>query len=77
MNSEFSDNGHLQYYVGPRCGGKKEKKEKILGGLTTKKKLKLLKGLSKNLSSSFSELGFSLDLQEGLGIQVENNLISV
>ncbi|KAF3456431.1 hypothetical protein FNV43_RR01081 [Rhamnella rubrinervis] len=76
MNSAFSDNGHLQYYVGPRCGVKEEKKDKILGGVTTKKKLKLLKGLSKNLPSSFSELGFPLDLQEGLATEVENKLIS-
>lgn len=55
MKTEFSDQGHIRYYekVGqsqtPRCGGKKKKEkveEKASGGLSTKKKLELLKALS-------------------------------
>ncbi|XP_022138132.1 diacylglycerol O-acyltransferase 3, cytosolic [Momordica charantia] len=44
MNSRF---GHLQYYVGPRCHGKlKKEKEEV------KRKLKLLRGLSGELSAA-------------------------
>lgn len=79
VNSGFSDNGHLEYYASPRCGGggKKEKKDETLGGLATKKNLKLLEGLSSRLSSSFPELGFSMDLHEGLAAGAKNKLISV
>ncbi|KAJ7955341.1 Diacylglycerol acyltransferase [Quillaja saponaria] len=61
--SGFCDNGHLQYYnvSQPRCGGDKDK-QKGSAVLTTKKKLKLLKGFSKGLSM-FSELGLTLDPQ--------------
>lgn len=52
MDSGFCDEGHLQYYQDRKKGAP------VL--LTTKKKLKLLKGLSKN-ASLFSELGFALD----------------
>lgn len=70
LNSGFCDDGHVQYYhVGPRCGFKKEKE--------IKKKLKLLKGLSKDLSAS-SQMGFGpLDYQKGLVAQFQEKLISV
>ncbi|GKV10461.1 hypothetical protein SLEP1_g21818 [Rubroshorea leprosula] len=49
----FRDKGHMMYYNGSsRCGEKKE----------IKRKLKLLKGLSKDLSM-FSNLGFAEDPQ--------------
>ncbi|ONI27751.1 hypothetical protein PRUPE_1G103600 [Prunus persica] len=69
LNSGFCDDGHVQYYhVGPRCGFKKEKE--------IKKKLKLLKGLSKDLSAS-SQMGFGpLDYQKGLVAQFQEKLIS-
>ncbi|KAK7243363.1 hypothetical protein RIF29_38156 [Crotalaria pallida] len=58
-SSSFCDEGHLQYYAPPICGGK----EKGPAVLSVKKKLKLLKGLSKDLSM-FSRLGFHLDPQK-------------
>lgn len=64
MDSGFRDNGHLQYYQAsspPRCGGKDKQKGSAV--LTTKKKLKLFKGLSDGLSMA-SELGFSLDSEK-------------
>lgn len=69
-NYGFCDDGHVQYYhVGPRCGCKKEKE--------IKKKLKLLKGLSKDLSAS-SQMGVGpLDSQKGLVAQFQGKLISV
>ncbi|KAG6582142.1 Diacylglycerol O-acyltransferase 3, cytosolic [Cucurbita argyrosperma subsp. argyrosperma] len=51
-SSRFSDNGHLRYYVGPNCQGRRLKKEKE----AVKKKLKLLKGLS-GYSSTDHESG--------------------
>ncbi|XP_010271032.1 PREDICTED: uncharacterized protein LOC104607168 [Nelumbo nucifera] len=60
-SSGFSDNGHLQYYVSPRCARNKrekvKKKEKDSEMATIKRKLKLIKGLSKNLSM-FSQMDF-------------------
>lgn len=69
-NYGFCDDGHVQcYHVGPRCGCKKEKE--------IKKKLKLLKGLSKDLSAS-SQMGVGpLDSQKGLVAQFQGKLISV
>ncbi|XP_050117939.1 diacylglycerol O-acyltransferase 3-like isoform X1 [Malus sylvestris] len=71
LNSGFSEDGHLQYYQGgPMCGGMKEKAKEI------KKKVKLLKGLSKNLAA-YSQMGFGpLDSQEGLVDQLQGKLIS-
>ncbi|KAJ7980481.1 Diacylglycerol acyltransferase [Quillaja saponaria] len=77
MGSGFCDNGHLQYYQvsQPRCGGEKDKK-KVSGVLTNKKKLKLLKGLSKGLST-FSELGLASDPQNRTLLdEVQGNLSS-
>ncbi|KAM1464134.1 hypothetical protein ACFXTO_043837 [Malus domestica] len=62
---------HVQYYqAGPTCGGMKEKAKEI------KKKVKLLKGLSKNLAVH-SQIGFKpLDSQEGLVDQLQGKMIS-
>lgn len=83
LDSGFSDNAHIQYYVGPICGEKTKKKEKkkdkvlVLGALPTKKKLKLLRGFANSLSK-LSELGFGLDdLQEGLAADIGNKLTPV
>lgn len=77
MNPGFCDSGHLQYYyVGPRCGGKKEKEKEKGSALTAKKKLKLLKGLTKDLSK-FSDMGFGLDSDDGLVAQVQRKAMSV
>ncbi|XP_061354701.1 diacylglycerol O-acyltransferase 3-1 [Gastrolobium bilobum] len=51
MDSGFCDEGHLRYYQGTKKGS---------DVITTKKKLKLLKGLSNGLTL-FPELGFALD----------------
>lgn len=71
----FEDNGHLDYYM--VCGeGKKGKKG--WNGVSTKKKMKLLKGLTENLSM-FSELGFGVELNcgdEGLGGEDKSKMIS-
>lgn len=78
MDSAFCDDGHLRYYqasTSPRCGGR----EKQMGSavLTTKKKLKLLKGLSESLKM-VSELGFPLDSeQRALLDEVQGKLTSV
>ncbi|MCL7045728.1 hypothetical protein MKW94_030009 [Papaver nudicaule] len=71
--SVFSDNGHLQYYVSPPMSGlkNKEKKEKKNPEMVIiKKKLKLVKGLSKNLSM-FESMGFGLEMENGLISQVK------
>ncbi|KAM0008026.1 putative diacylglycerol O-acyltransferase [Helianthus debilis subsp. tardiflorus] len=75
---EYSDKGHLKYYEGTRMAVKeKEKDEMVLKKKDMKKKLKLLKGLSKNLNT-FSEMGFCLDQDDGdgLGQQVKGKMIS-
>lgn len=71
LNSGFSDDGHLQYYqAGSMCGGMKEKEKEI------KKKVKLLKGLSKDLAA-YSQMGFGpFGSQEGLVAQLQGKLIS-
>ncbi|KAM1550643.1 hypothetical protein PS1_043417 [Malus domestica] len=62
---------HVQFYqAGPTCGGTNEKAKEI------KKKVKLLKGLSKNLAV-YSQIGFEpLDSQEGLVNQLQGKMIS-
>ncbi|XP_028760027.1 diacylglycerol O-acyltransferase 3 [Neltuma alba] len=62
-DSGFSDNGHLQYYKAstPRCGVRDKQQGSAV--LTAKKKMKLLKGLSKGLLMA-SELGFYLDTEK-------------
>ncbi|KAD4385149.1 hypothetical protein R6Q59_010700 [Mikania micrantha] len=71
VSDEFSDKSHLQYYYEPVMAvGEIGLKKKDV-----KKKLKLLKGLSKNLSD-FSEMGFCLNLDNGLDQQVKGQMIS-
>lgn len=86
LSSVFCDQGHLQYYnsnsaaselmVKTRISGKQEKATKDKSPKKLKKKqLKLLKGLSKDLST-FSQMGFGLD-SEGLVDQIKGNMITV
>lgn len=70
---EFSDKSHLQYYNGPKMAVKE--KEIASKKKDMKKKLKLLKGLSKNLST-FSDMGFGLNPDDGLDHQVKGQMIS-
>ncbi|KAL4579184.1 hypothetical protein LXL04_015321 [Taraxacum kok-saghyz] len=70
---EFSDKSHLQYYNGPKMAVKE--KEVAAKKKDMKKKLKLLKGLSKNLSI-FSDIGFGLNPADGLDHQVKGQMIS-
>lgn len=81
MDSGFCEKGHLQYYhVGPRCAEKKEKEKdkcSALGSaLTSKKKLKLFKGLAEDLSK-FSDMGFGLDSENGLADGLQQKVLSV
>ncbi|KAL5723623.1 hypothetical protein ACHQM5_006999 [Ranunculus cassubicifolius] len=69
----FTDSGHLQYYVSPKAGLKKEKKKSEIAVL--KKKLKLVKGMSKDLLR-FSSMGFGLDIEDGLITEVKEKKIS-
>ncbi|XP_076933367.1 diacylglycerol O-acyltransferase 3-like [Bidens hawaiensis] len=62
VSGEYSDKGHLQYY-------ERVKKKEV------KKKLKVLKGLSKNLNT-FNQVGFCLDPGCGLDQQVKGKMIS-
>ncbi|XP_057476128.1 diacylglycerol O-acyltransferase 3-like [Actinidia eriantha] len=79
----FSDKAHLQYdsttppQIQIRCGAKlKEKDTPKANKKNVKKRLKLLKGLSKDLST-FSHLGFGLDPHDhGLLDQVKGQMIS-
>ncbi|XP_068663529.1 diacylglycerol O-acyltransferase 3 [Aristolochia californica] len=71
-SSAFADEDHLRYYGSPICGGKKEKKDKESKSI--KKKLKLLKGLSKDLSA-FSGIGFGLEENAGMVGEVKGKLI--
>lgn len=80
--SGFCDNGHLEYYNGPTttstCSAAGRNDKEITSKKkkkTMKKKLKLLKGLSKNLST-FSDMGFGLDPDHGLADQVKGKMIS-
>nr|XP_043640202.1 diacylglycerol O-acyltransferase 3 [Erigeron canadensis] len=68
----FVDKSHLEYYNnGPKMAVKEKDVKKEM-----KKKLKVLKGLSKNLST-FSELGFCLNVDSGLlDQQVKGQMIS-
>lgn len=86
LSSVFCDQGHLQYYnsnsaaselmVKTRISGKQEKATKDKSPKKLKKKqLKLLKGLSKDLST-FYQMGFGLG-SEGLVDQIKGNMITV
>lgn len=70
---QFSDKSHLQYYSSPKMAVKE--KEVASKKKEVKKKLKLLKGLSKNLST-FSDMGFGLNPDDGLDHQVKGQMIS-
>ncbi|KAF8399620.1 hypothetical protein HHK36_015489 [Tetracentron sinense] len=67
----FSDDGYLQYYVTPRSGGKKKKGLKMV---TVKKRLKLIKGLSRDLSM-FYGMGFGVETEDGLIGEVKGKMI--
>ncbi|KAI3869439.1 hypothetical protein MKW92_049762 [Papaver armeniacum] len=69
-SSAFLENGHLQYYVSPQMSGLKNKEKKNLEMGIIKKKLKLVKVLSKNLSM-FESMGFGLEMESGLISQVK------
>ncbi|KAK6154751.1 hypothetical protein DH2020_008999 [Rehmannia glutinosa] len=91
ISSVFCDQGHVKYYssnfgvssaTGAETGmmttisGKKEKTTKDKSPKKMKKKqLKLLKGLSRDLST-FSQIGFGLDTEGALVDQVKGNMIS-
>ncbi|KAF8394746.1 hypothetical protein HHK36_020963 [Tetracentron sinense] len=70
---KFPDDGNLQYYVAPRSGGRKKEKEKEKG---SKKRLKLIKGLSRDLSV-FYGMGFGVETEDGLIGEVKGKMISV
>ncbi|XP_068660484.1 diacylglycerol O-acyltransferase 3-like [Aristolochia californica] len=72
VSSAFPDDGHMRNYGSPICGGKKEKKEE---SKAIKKKLKLLKGLKKDLSA-FSGIGFGLEEDAGMVGEVKGKLIA-
>ena len=73
-NYGIEDKGHLEYYskVAPVCGEKKGKKG--WSGVSTKKRMKLLKGLVNDLSM-FSELSFGseLDCDKERTVSVSNS----
>ncbi|KAH0704993.1 hypothetical protein KY290_009707 [Solanum tuberosum] len=79
VGCEFYDEGCLEYYSSGRggiirCG--KKKKEKDMGELKkTKKKMKLLKGLTKNLSN-LNEMGLGIGCDVDLVDQVQGKTIS-
>ncbi|KDP28340.1 hypothetical protein JCGZ_14111 [Jatropha curcas] len=70
LSHKFSDSGHLQYYVSPtRSGGKKQKEESKEIKTEKKKKLKLMKRLSKDLdlfsrTAQAEEFGSRLNLMD-------------
>ncbi|KAF8409436.1 hypothetical protein HHK36_005512 [Tetracentron sinense] len=61
-----------KYYVTPRAGGKKKKGAKMV---TVKKRLKLIKGLSRDLSM-FYGMGFGMETEDGLIGEVKGKMIS-
>ncbi|KAG5573928.1 hypothetical protein H5410_063694 [Solanum commersonii] len=79
VGCEFYDEGCLEYYSSGRggiirCG--KKKKEKDMGELKkTKKKMKLLKGLTRNLSN-LNEMGLGFGYDVDLVDQVQGKTIS-
>ncbi|GMH28625.1 hypothetical protein Nepgr_030468 [Nepenthes gracilis] len=76
-NCSYEDKGHLEYYYGLTtvCGEIKEKEIKRWNGVSTKKRMKLVKGLVKDLST-FSELGFGLDSVDGFDDDAKGKMIS-
>ena len=78
LSCQFSDTGHIQYYVSPRVGGvdKKKEKEKSSEIKRVKKKLKFIKRLSKDLSM-FPQMAGGEDIGMGLIGEVKVTMISV
>ncbi|KAG6423644.1 hypothetical protein SASPL_114046 [Salvia splendens] len=88
LSSGFGDRGHLQYYnssfdseegvSGRRMSvmnGKEVKSVKEKSVKKMKKQLKLLKGLSRDLST-FSQMGFGMDSDSSLVDQIKGNMIT-
>ncbi|TYI55108.1 hypothetical protein E1A91_D11G117800v1 [Gossypium mustelinum] len=75
---QFSDLGHVQYYVSPRGGGSgdatKKDKGKSCEIKQVKKKLKLLKRLSKDLSM-LPQIADGEDIRIGLAAEVKATMI--
>jgi hypothetical protein len=67
MGSDFHDDGHVQYYQDTK------NREPVM---STKKKLKLLKRFSKNVSS-FPQLGFASDSNQSNLLEHLQNLTTV
>ncbi|ONK63097.1 uncharacterized protein A4U43_C07F11390 [Asparagus officinalis] len=67
MGDGFKDQGHLRYYASStsRCGLKKEEK----------RKMKLVKGLEKDLSALYS-MGFGVERGEGIAGEVKDQIMS-
>lgn len=86
MVSGFKDEGYLEYYNSSgrgssriiRCGKKEKNKENDVALKKTKKKMKLLKGLSRDLSN-LSEMGIGFGFGSDIGLvdQVQGKTISV
>lgn len=80
LSYQFSDSGHIQYYVSPRVGGgggdKKKEKEKSCEIKRVKKKLKFMKRLSKDLSM-LPQMAEGQDIGIGLIGEVKVAMISV
>lgn len=68
MGDGFKDQGHLRYYASStsRCGLKKEEK----------RRMKLVKGLEKDLSALYS-MGFGVERGEGIAGEVKDQIMSV
>ncbi|XP_009630709.1 diacylglycerol O-acyltransferase 3 [Nicotiana tomentosiformis] len=83
MVSGFKDEGYLEYYNSSgrgssriiRCGKKEKNKENDVALKKTKKKMKLLKGLSRDLSN-LTKMGFGFGSDIGLVDQVQGKTIS-
>ncbi|XP_016445130.2 diacylglycerol O-acyltransferase 3 [Nicotiana tabacum] len=85
MVSGFKDEGYLEYYNSSgrgssriiRCGKKEKNKENDVALKKTKKKMKLLKGLSRDLSN-LSEMGIGFGFGSDIGLvdQVQGKTIS-
>ncbi|OMO64122.1 Thioredoxin-like protein [Corchorus capsularis] len=73
LSCQFSDSGHVQYYVSPRAGAagtKKKEKEKSSQMKAVKKKLKFIEKLSKDLSM-LPQMATGGDIRIGLVAEVK------
>ncbi|EOX95446.1 hypothetical protein QUC31_005034 [Theobroma cacao] len=76
LSCQFSDSGHIQYYVSPRAGAaKKKEKEKSCEIKRVKTKLKFIKRLSKDLSM-LPRMADGEDIGIGLMGEVKTTMIS-